>query len=109
MAQAFDASEPATALLACCAARGEIVTYEELERAHLVGKQLLAGPLDAITAWCRENSLPALTSLVVETATGEPPPGFKAVPRERITSEQDNVRAYDWYGIHPPRVEELTI
>jgi hypothetical protein len=114
MATTFDASEPSTALrlyliLACCAARGETVTYDDLaQRACSVGKQLLNSPLDAVAAWCQENELPALTSLVVESMTGSPAPGFKAVPKERVMAEQDKVRAYDWYSIFPPTIEELT-
>jgi hypothetical protein len=114
MARPFDIGGPSTALrlyliLICCAARGETVTYDELaQRAHQQDKHLLTPPLDVVAAWCRASGLPALTSLVVESLTGTPAPGFDAVSKEKVPTEQDRVREYDWYAIFPPSVAELT-
>ena len=114
MARLFDIGGPATALrlyliLICCAARGETVTYEELaQRAHQQDKGLLTPPLDIVAGWCKANGLPALTLLVVETATAEPAPGVDAACKGNVANEQDAVREYDWFSIFPPSVAELT-
>jgi hypothetical protein len=114
MARAFDIGGPATALrlyliLICCAARGETVTYEELaQRAHQQDKGLLAPPLDLVAGWCQANGLPALTLLIVETATGKPAPGVDATREGNVAAEQDKVREYDSFAIFPPSVAELT-
>jgi hypothetical protein len=55
----------------------------------------------------QDNGLPALTSLVVQEATGLPAPGFTAVSRSEIPDEQKRVWDYDWFAILPPTVEEL--
>jgi hypothetical protein len=114
MAKAFDASETSTALrlyliLACCAARGEPATVDDLaQRAKQGERARLTGPLALVSNWCQANGLPALTSIVVETLTESPPPNFKAVPRAGIPREQEKVWAFDWYAIFPPAVSELT-
>jgi hypothetical protein len=114
MARPFDIGGPATALrlyliLICCAARGETVTYEDLaERAHQQDKGLLTPPLDLVSGWCQANGLPALTLLVVETATGKPAPGVEPARKGDFAAEQDRVREYDWFAIFPPSVAELT-
>jgi hypothetical protein len=110
MARPFDIGGSATALrLYLILARGETVTYEELaQRAHQADKGLLTPPLDLIAGWCQANGLPALTLLVVETATAEPPPGVEAAYKGNLAVEQDRVREYDWFTIFPPSVAELT-
>jgi hypothetical protein len=114
MARPFDIGGPATALrlyliLICCAARGETVTYEDLaQRAQQQDKGLLTPPLDLVAGWCQANGLPALTLLVVETATGRPPPGVQTAYKGNAAAEQDRVREYDWFAIFPPSVAELT-
>jgi len=47
--------------------------------------------------------------LVVERATGLPAPGFTAVSRAEVPAEQERVWDYDWLGIVPPGIEELSI
>jgi hypothetical protein len=100
MVRAFHATEPAWALRAYlvligCAARHETVTYEQVaRRIKRGGPNFLAKPLDAlnlITRWCQQNTLPALSSLVVDHATGLPTPGFTAVPWSAIPREQERV------------------
>jgi hypothetical protein len=101
MARPFDIGGPATALrlyliLICCAAHGETMTYEELaQRAYQPDKGLLKPPLDLVAGWCHASGLPALTLLVVETATGKPPPGVEAAREGNVAAEQDRVREYD--------------
>ena len=113
MANPFPSTEPAWGLRAYliligCAADRQTVTYDALaRRIKRGGPNLLAKPLAMITRWCRNHSLPALASLVVEQATGLPAPGFDAVSRDEIPREQEQVWAFDWYAIFPPTIEEL--
>ena len=114
MANPFPNTEPAWGLRAYliligCAADRQTVTYDAL--AHRIkrgGPNLLARPLALITRWCQQHRLPALASLVVEHATGLPALGFAAVSRDEISNEQERVWEFDWYGILPPTIEELT-
>jgi hypothetical protein len=56
--------------------------------------------------WCKQNDLPALTSLVVREDTGMPSLGIYLDPSE-VPPAQQNVYAFDWYAIVPPTVEQL--
>jgi hypothetical protein len=113
MATPFPNMEPAWGLRAYlvligCAADHQTVTYDAL--AHRIKRgapNLLAKPLALITRWCRQHSLPALSSLVVEQATGLPAPSFSATSRDEIPREQERVWEFDWYAILPPAIEEL--
>jgi hypothetical protein len=113
MARQFPDSEAAWGLRAYliligCAADHQTVTYDALaRRIKGGGPELLAKPLALVARWCQHHSLPAVASLVVEQATGLPPPGFAAVSRDEIPREQERVWAFDWYGIFPPTIEEL--
>jgi hypothetical protein len=113
MATPFPTTEPAWGLRAYlvligCAADRQTVTYDALaRRIKRGGPNLLAKPLAMITRWCQRHSLPAIASLVVEQATGLPAPGFAAVGKDEISSEQGRVWEFDWYSILPPTIEEL--
>jgi hypothetical protein len=50
----------------------------------------------------------AIDSMVVEKSTGMPVPGFGEIRKDDIPREQERVRAFDWYGIPPPTIGELT-
>jgi hypothetical protein len=113
MATPFPTTERAWGLRAYlvligCAADRQTVTYDALApRIKRDGPNLLAKPLGRITRWCQRHSLPALASLVVEQATGPPAPGFAAVGKDEIPSEQGRVWDFDWYASLPPTIEEL--
>src|SRR5712671_6379707 len=85
MLRTFGSSEPEIALRAYLYLIGAVafrrsVTYGELAwQIKRGGPNPLAKPLELLTRWCKTNGLPALTSLVVQEATGLPAPGFTAV------------------------------
>ena len=113
MPKPFPQTEPAWGLRAYlvlmgCAADRQTVSYDDLaRRINRGGPNLLARPLDLITRWCQQHSVPAIASLVVEQGTGLPAPGFSAVSKDEIPREQERVWEFDWYGILPPTIEEL--
>ena len=113
MPKPFPQTEPAWGLRAYlilmgCAADRQTVTYDDLaRRINRGGPNILVRPLDLVTRWCQHHSLPAITSLVVEEATGLPAPGYSAVSEDEISREQERVWEFDWYGIFPPTIEEL--
>jgi hypothetical protein len=113
MLRTFGSSEPEIALRAYLYLIGAVafrrsVSYGELAwQIKRGGPNPLAKPLELLTRWCKTNGLPALTSLVVQEATGLPAPGFTAVSRSEIPDEQKRVWDYDWFAILPPTVEEL--
>ena len=84
----------------------QTLTYGAL--ADMLGFQgagVLAHILGHIMYWCHEESLPSLTSLVVNKESGLPGPGLSA-PAD-VNSERERIYEYDWYGIVPPTMEQL--
>jgi hypothetical protein len=67
----------------------------------------MAQPLDCLTRWCTRFGQPQIASLVVEMVTATPAPGFTAVSRDAIVSEQQKVWSHDWFAHFPPTIEEL--
>jgi hypothetical protein len=68
---------------------------------------ILAHPLGRIMNWCDREGLPALTSIVVEKATGLPSTGLSTVAHNAFAAEQQRVFSYPWHSIFPPTPEEL--
>jgi len=103
-------------ILIGCAARRQTVTYGELaERLGykkadggpgVTGGGVIGNRLAPLMFWCKQNNLPALTSLVVREDTGMPGLGIYLDPSE-VPSAQEKVYAFDWYAIVPPTVEQL--
>jgi hypothetical protein len=81
------------------------MTYGEL--AQLLGFKgagTLANMLGHVFYYCKQNTLPPLTALVVNQDTGLPGEGLTGVDLNRAREE---VYAYPWYRIWPPTVDEL--
>jgi hypothetical protein len=91
------------------AANHQTIQYRELSQKMHFGEAgpLLAGPLGRIMHWCQREGLPALTSLVVEKATGLPSTGLTTVSASEFPAEQQRVFSFDWFSIFPPTLEEL--
>jgi len=100
-------AQQAWPILIGAAHRGEILTYDELGLTMFekTSAGVLAGILGLIAFWCRDEDLPALTSIVVNSETGMPGMG---IPTEKPMAEQQKVFAYKWYLIHAPTEAELT-
>jgi hypothetical protein len=96
-------------ILIGAARRREILTYEIVstqmgfERAAGV----LADRLGPVMRWCARNQLPPLTAIVVNKGTGRPGDGLQTVG-EDFAAQQQRVFEYDWFGIFPPEVDDLT-
>ena len=114
MAKEFPRKEPAWALRAYLvligmAARHETATYGELnQRIKRGGARFLAVPLGCVMLWCKQNDLPALTSLIVEKPIGLPKFGLKTVDPDKFPAEQQKVFRFDWFSIIPPTLDDLT-
>ena len=113
MAQALDASEPASALRAYLvllgfAAAYRTTTYEDLlRRVRLARLTQLGEPLERLARWCQRNGLPPLTALAVERASGLPTLTHAGIADREILRRQELVYEFDWLSIHPPGLEEL--
>ena len=66
---------------------------------------VLAQILGHIAAYCNENELPPLTTLVVNEKTGLP--GEEIPVDEDLNSLRETVYKFDWYDLYPPTPEEL--
>jgi hypothetical protein len=90
--------------------RRETMTYGELGRilGYERGGAFLAQQLGPLMAWCDQNDLPALTTLVVNKGTGIPGDGLTSVHSRDFAAEQQRGFSYDWYAIFPPTIEELS-
>jgi hypothetical protein len=90
------------------AANQQTIQYRQLgNMMHFGVGPILAGPLDRIMRWCDREGLPALTTLVIEKATGLPSSGLTTVPGNNFSAEQQRIFAFDWYSIFPPTLKEL--
>ena len=99
-------------ILIGCARRRETITYKMLakilgfDRPGAPGTGVIGSLVGPIMFWCDRNELPALTSILVQEATGVPGEGFDT-RGQSIPALQAAVYAYQWYQIWPPTVEEL--
>lgn len=89
------------------AIRGEITTYHKLSQQMFrhPAQGVLAGILGCIAWWCSDHELPILTTLVVNSTTGECGDGLPL--KGGIHEERMRVLDTDWYDIVPPSAFEL--
>ena len=94
-------------ILIGAAANRQTVTY--LDLALLMGfnensRHILSGYLDPVSRYCLREGLPALTSLVVSEASGQPGDGLLPFIRDGYTyeSEREDVYREDWYQYQVP-------
>jgi hypothetical protein len=92
-------------LLAFAAGNRQIITYDILGKLTGMHAAGLGPVLEQIQSYCLINTLPPLSALVVNKATGLPSSGFVAssdVPRSFI-----EVFAHDWLATPCPSPEQL--
>ena len=93
-------------LLTFAATHRQTITYDLLSKHTGMMTAGLGQCLEPVQSYCLIHDLPALTSLVVK-ATGEPGPGFIAVPADQVPREQQRVFNHDWLAALPPDVDTL--
>ena len=86
-------------VLALCASKRLLLTYDELSRLIGVPPPGLGQLLVPIQAYCVLHERPALTSIVVKGNTGIPGAGFTAA--ENVPMAQARVYNFDWSNISP--------
>ncbi len=89
--------------LLVCAAR-ERKTYRYGDIADILGfggAGVMAPILGCIMWYCKDNSLPPLTVLVVNRQTGLPGEGLFTT--EEVNSDRESVFNFDWFGVEPPQ------
>ena len=99
-------------ILIAAANRRETLTYEMLGEAMGWGRRaahVLADRLDPLMRWCKANSLPALTSIVVDKNKGVPGVGLTTVEGNHLPAEQQRCFEFDWFSIFPPTLDELKV
>ena len=69
------------------------------------GAGVLDRQLGLIMVWCRDNHLPPLTVLVVNSETGVPGVGLEWI--QDIHADRERVFAFDWYDVVPPTLAEF--
>lgn len=86
-------------VLALCASKRLLLTYDELSRLIGVPPPGLGQLLVPIQSYCVFHEKPALTSIVVKGNTGIPGAGFTAA--ENVPMAQAKVYNFDWSNISP--------
>ena len=84
----------------------QTMTYGALAHAlGFGGAQVMGTFLDPVMCYCRDNKLPPLTILVVNSETGEPGSGLTGINQMNI--QREFVFKYNWYGLVPPTPKEF--
>src|SRR5208337_4701834 len=89
---------------ACCEPSNDPVSRAFPKNAFRGGRSVTCRPVSPRHDMAQREGLPALTSLVVEKATGLPSNGLITV---EFPAEQRRVFSFDWFSIFPPTVQEL--
>ncbi|GAB4506256.1 MAG: hypothetical protein Kow00123_03940 [Anaerolineales bacterium] len=92
-------------VLAWAARNQQVVTYGQLAALIGVPRPGLGQLLAPIQAYCRLQSLPPLTALVVSDTTGKPGSGFTAA--EDVLAAQAQVFRFDWLQQGCPKPEDF--
>ena len=88
------------------ASNRQTLTYGQLsELLGFEGAGTLAGMLGHVVYYCQQNDLPPLTALVVNQNSGRPGEGY---PGTDPDLDREAIFSFDWYGIYPPTVDELS-
>ena len=93
------------AVLTLSATKRHILTYSLLARLIGVPRSGLGRFLEPIQSYCILNSLPPLTSIVVEAQTGRPGDGFIAA--SNLPQAQAETFAYDWLNQTVPQPQDF--
>lgn len=95
-------------ILVGAAMNRQTLTYKGLSQ--LMYKKDAAGVLDKILGhvafFCNDNTLPALTSIVVGKGRGTPGKDIPVDP-EVMDHEREKVYDFDWYNVFPPTPSQL--
>jgi putative restriction endonuclease len=92
-------------VLALAATHRQILTYDIVARLTGVVRPSVGDFLRPIQQFCKENGLPALTSIVVSEEDGLPGVGFIAA--EDVPAAQMKVFQHDWLEKPAPSPEQL--
>jgi len=84
----------------------QTITYKLLsELLDYKGAGVFAQLLDPIMMYCKKNSLPPLTVLVVNEATGMPGAGLSTI--QDLNEDREKVFRHDWYNVYPPNEQDF--
>ncbi len=92
-------------LLVFAATNRQLLTYDLVARMIGVPRPAVGGFLEPIQAYCLDNELPALTSLVVSDITGLPGTGF--IADVDVPKAQAEVFKFDWLDLKAPMPEDF--
>ena len=96
-------------VLISCAANRQTIQYGQLaKKIGLRRGGFLIGPyLDRVADYCCcANSLPDLTTLVVNLRTGMPTQA--RVKSEKVAEERERVFRTEWFKVTPPTLDDLS-
>src|SRR2546423_12224666 len=92
-------------ILALAATNRQILTYDIVAKITGVVRPSIGDFLRPIQQFCTENTLPALTSIVVSEESGIPGEGFIAA--ENVPAAQAKVFQHNWLEMPAPTAEQL--
>mgnify|MGYP000869519786 CR=1 FL=1 len=84
----------------------QTLTYETLGKLVGLPPHGLAMHLDHLLRYCKNQTLPPITILVVRKAEGTPSTGFPSATMD-LDQERERVFDYPWFRQKPLTIEEL--
>lgn len=85
----------------------QVLSYETVERMTGIPRFGMSKPLGRILAYCQQNELPLLTSIVIEQSTGRPADQTFNTPAFDLEAEHRRVFIFDWFKHGCPALNEL--
>lgn len=83
----------------------QVLNYKHLGERLGIPARGLSRILGHILYYCRNNKLPALTSIVVKKSGGLPGDGYGSL--KDIDAQRESVFEYPWYDLPAPRACDL--
>ena len=83
-------------VLVLAARTQQVLGYDTMEKMTGLPRWTMTRPLGKILAYCQQNELPLLTSIVLEQGTGKPADPSFNVPTLDLAAEHRRVFIFDW-------------
>lgn len=94
-------------VLVLAARTQQVLSYEMMEKMTGLPRFAMSRPLGKVLAYCQQNELPLLTSIVLEQSTGKPADPSFNVPAFDLAAEHRRVFIFDWLRNGSPTLTDF--